>query len=153
MDELKSQVEVKTEECDSLSMNFKKTTADLVTFSRDIVDADAIEQSLVAKISSLHDELNKVATEVNRLEKVVAEQNIYDCRRTCNCLSANGPFHFANTIPRKYHTNCNRWYTMNRKITKEFASSNLISSPETKPLLHSKPFAIDIMFQLRSTLL
>ena len=44
MDELKSQVEVKTEECDSLSMNFKKTTADLVTFSRDIVDADAIEQ-------------------------------------------------------------------------------------------------------------
>ena len=44
MDELKSQVEVKTEECDSLSMNFKQTTADLVTFSRDIVDADAIEQ-------------------------------------------------------------------------------------------------------------
>ena len=39
-----SQYQVKTEECDSLSMNFKQTTADLVTFSRDIVDADAIEQ-------------------------------------------------------------------------------------------------------------
>jgi chromosome segregation ATPase len=74
LDELLHQLAAKRTECEEISRDYEKATADLATTNQAIVDAAAAEKDLTNNIQVLRSKLAAMAAEINRLGNITAQQ-------------------------------------------------------------------------------